>query len=479
MADPTSKLEPGEGRRPHRRSSSALKHSETPNRPSSGPQIFPATVNEQVRPAAETPVEFAALPDGSLIELIESPTDVNETMLAYWRDGDTTYHKRVTVGDKCFVPLPNKKFLLRHIVLPNRAMPYENALTLALRVAQFIHKCVALEPGIDFLLMLFVLSTWITDRLPIAPYLSISGLPQSGKTTLLQVLRLICRRGLLTGDISSAGFYHACDLLQPTLLIDEAGTSGNDAAIRLLLRMGNARDSAVTRKDQIYSVYGPKVIAWLEPPNDAALSSRCVSIQMSESKKGLQRVTAPEIVAEAAELRAQLLRYRFAMFNKVKIQNFSGEEMLPPRRRDLFHCLAATVENMEGCEILLSHFKLNSIYSREPLRAQEDAVLTALFLRIHKKGFQELVMIKDLASGVNNIVELAGAKWRVTPRKVGAVLATFGITDKRRRSDGWMVLLTRADQERIHQLVERHGLDAMKKYTNVGPRDCPLCNPLA
>jgi len=66
----------------------------------------------------------------------------------------------------------------------------------------------------------FVVSTWFIERLAVAPYLALVGLPRSGKTTLLQVLNLLCRRALLTADITSAAFYEVYDafdnLIWPT-----------------------------------------------------------------------------------------------------------------------------------------------------------------------------------------------------------------------------------------------------------------------
>lgn len=43
---------------------------------------------------------------------------------------------------------------------------------------------------------------------------------------MLKILRLLCRRSLLTADVSSAAFYRACGRLIPTLLIDETATAG-------------------------------------------------------------------------------------------------------------------------------------------------------------------------------------------------------------------------------------------------------------
>ena len=76
----------------------------------------------------------------------------------------------------------------------------------------------------------FVVYTWLADRMPTAVYLFLTGLPQSGKTTLLEVFELLCRRPLLVSEITPAAVYEVCPQFGPTLLIDESewdGTEGN------------------------------------------------------------------------------------------------------------------------------------------------------------------------------------------------------------------------------------------------------------
>src|SRR5438128_628820 len=56
---------------------------------------------------------------------------------------------------------------------------------------------------------------------------------------------------------------------------------------------------------------------------------------------------------------------------------------------------------------------------------------------------------------------------RISPRRVGSIVTSFGIQHRRRINSGWLVLLDRSNQVTIHELVERHGLDAIKNnYLN-------------
>jgi hypothetical protein len=147
-------------------------------------------------------------------------------------------------------------------------MPYGYVQELLRRLESLISQCAAVDEKYVRVLADFVLSTWFVDRLEVAPYLSVVGLPQSGKTTLLRALSLVCRRPLLIADITSASFYQACTRFVPTILIDETGSIRSNRTLRHMLRSGTTRDVLAVRKNRTFHCYGAKVISWLEPPND-------------------------------------------------------------------------------------------------------------------------------------------------------------------------------------------------------------------
>jgi hypothetical protein len=108
-------------------------------------------------------------------------------------------------------------------------------------IAALIFACIDIGADDASLIAAFVVSTWFIDTLTVAPYLAVVGPPRSGKTRLLQVLNLICRRPLLTADITSAGFYEVYEKLTPTLLVDETLTVGSRRELFHLLKTGTTR----------------------------------------------------------------------------------------------------------------------------------------------------------------------------------------------------------------------------------------------
>jgi hypothetical protein len=98
-----------------------------------------------------------------------------------------------------------------------------------------------------------------------------------------------------------------------------------------MLRSGTTRDVLAVRKNRTFHCYGAKIISWLEPPDDTALNSRCILIPMFESKSTtLVRADEPNVQRMAADLQAQLLRFRLENYKIVSLPPFSATRSFGP-----------------------------------------------------------------------------------------------------------------------------------------------------
>ena len=328
------------------------------------------------------------------------------------------------------------------------------------RIQLLLQKCLDLEDEYPFLMACFIVSTWLIDRLPIAPYLALVGLPESGKTTALTLLRLLCRRSLLTADITSAAFYRACDLLNPTVLLDETATMGQKQALFHLLRTGTTRDVIALRQNHSYRTYGAKAFTWTELPADEALNSRCIVIPMQETWQAtLERPLDSKIVEAADVLQIDLLMYRFKNYRNLSLPKIPGDERLHSRTRDLYQALALSLGgDSKLCVRLLECFERQQDLNREPLSPRRTAVLEALFERIHTHRGGEGCLIGEFTKEVNCALAQAGERRCLNPREVGGVLTTFGFINRRRTMNGWMMWLSPAAEKRIHFLMTVYGI---------------------
>jgi hypothetical protein len=421
----------------------------------------------------ESYAHSASLPDGTVAELIRDPESPGYTLFACYKDGAISYVDELSTEDEDTLPMPLRR-TLKPLRLPYRAEPAGSLKELVFSITDLIQRCVAISKYQALILAHFVVSTWIVDRLPIAPYVAVVGLPQTGKTTLLRVLALVCRRALLSSDLSVQALCHVCDIIQPTLILDDVPHS-----LCRILRAGNTRNTPVFRGSQSWDLFGPKALAWTSLPDDYALNSRCLIFSMDEAQDTSQliRPDAPEVIAAADDIQAKLLYFRLETLARgngaIEAEHLPQPNMedqdsktpesthtLRPRMRDLYQALATPFANdPDQCRLLEKWMSRADIAHREPLPPEESAVLAALYGVAHQEKQPERPCITDLTHLVNLRLAATHERLRIKPRRIGSVLSSFGISQRCRTSRGWAIWLELDDRKKIHQLADRYGLD--------------------
>jgi hypothetical protein len=376
-----------------------------------------------------------------------------------------TYGTRIKVEEQVFAPLEEDE-LTRHVRFAQFCDWDVSVSILLHKIDSFLSCCLDLDAGHRFLLACFVLSTWVVDRLPVVPILSVVGLSQSGKTTALNALYLLCRRSLVTSDISSAAFKRVCDRLIPTVLIDNTATVGQERKLFQLLRSGTTPGIIGPRLTQSYHTYGAKVVSWTELPDDDSLNSQSIIIPMQESSRtDLKRTTDAKIVLQAYILQGQLLNYRLQKLNSLQVPRIPGAKNLRPRELDLYEALALPIaDDPDACVRLLECMLQQHELHRLSLPPKHAVVLETLFQLIHLYPEQGTLSFSDLAKNVNLNLERAGERFRLTAKGAGSALTSLGLFSARNRvSSGTVGCLDRAERKRIHDLVSRHGMDFLSE----------------
>ena len=429
----------------------------------SKPDVGKAFATDRGSEAPVVQVDFKCCDDGRIIEMIEDADDSSRTLFAVYEGGRIHLTKEVQHRGQRLVPLNRDCNGLGQIRLPHAPASYRSPEELFLRVLGFINSCLELPPVYGALASYFMIYDWVADRMPMAVYLCVTGLPQSGKTTLLEVLELISRRPLLVSEITPAAMYEACSRFSPTLLADENewDNGPSSRALRRLLRAGTSRKLIGKHRGSAAHTFGPKVLCSLELPADAALKTRCVHIPMQESNRlDLRKPSDPMVMQVADELRGALLRYRLENYLEIGPRAPAGAEHLRPRSRDMASSLAGAVRvaDPQYDDFLVCYFRdLHDPETRDVLSSRQSAALAGLFFLVHPVPVLGSVQVGILADKVNEILKSAGEHFSISPRALSPVLDSLGFSQRDKAAAGKKLLLDRETVRAIHNLWHRYG----------------------
>jgi hypothetical protein len=146
--------------------------------------------------------------------------------------------------------------------------------------------------------VLWCATSFLYDFLQIHAYLRITApTKQCGKTTLVNLVALFVRQGLVVaGRVSAAFVYRAIDRLRPTFIVDEAQAIFrkspdvedifNAGHVRSTANVGLAEKVGEEIVDRLFNVFCPKVLALKGKIKDDSLQERIIEIRLSRIREG-------------------------------------------------------------------------------------------------------------------------------------------------------------------------------------------------
>ena len=219
---------------------------------------------------------------GVLVEIIRDPENPSRLAFLHWKNGRATVLHEIRHDGRIFLPPDPTSSSFPDLSLPSGLVPCGEPAELLAEITSTIPSFVKLLPDQLRIIEALVLASWFPDCFEAAPYLWVVGPLGSAKTKLLKLLKCMCRRGLIAGDLRSGSIYQLMDTWNPTLLIDELelGNSGASGELLRILRTGSVPGVPTVRNGVRFSTYGLKVISSRQPIGDAALASRGFVISM-------------------------------------------------------------------------------------------------------------------------------------------------------------------------------------------------------
>jgi hypothetical protein len=399
------------------------------------------------------PTDFRAFSDGTLVELVCSPSNSRPRLLI-WKNGKATIQDEFRRADCSFVPPDLKRSLIEATRLATAISPSATLEDLLQKTQKCVSTYVDLEPQDIRLVCNFVLCTWFADRLTVAPYLWITGPCGAGKTKLLRLMNCLCRRAVLASDISPASLYLLPNAIMPTLLIDEFEPNRQ---LEHYLRCGNTQGGRAIRGGKLYDTFCPKVISSRIATADGALASRAVFISMMPTDRflpELERSTQEEI---ANQFQGQFFRYRLENYSRPLSESVSKRADFTPRMRDLARALAAPLFGHQQFEQqLIEDLQPQNEEAELSLHGEPEwVVATALFAESHHGG---VFTVGDLTIEVNELLGRIGETCLLKPKAVGNYLRSFGFNPLKLGSIGRGLRMTHQLARQVHKLAADLGI---------------------
>jgi hypothetical protein len=230
-------------------------------------------------------------------------------------------------------------------------------------VVRFVRRFVSLTESQARAVALWVAHTHAFDAADCTPYLAVhSAEKQSGKTRLLEVLRLLVFRPWFTGRVTADVLKRKIHAEQPTLLLDEsdaafAGEKEYAEALRGILntgyRRGGAASCCVGKGAEIgykdFSTFCPKAIAGLKGNLPDTVADRSIPIRLKRARRGeVERFREREVQREGSEIVARLAAWSASNLETLRQARPQIPAQLSDRQADVCELLLAIADLAGG-----------------------------------------------------------------------------------------------------------------------------------
>lgn len=381
----------------------------------------------------QSPIYSKKLKSGVALETLYDPENETTSLLVsdHGRIGEVQSYNFL---ENTFTPISPKNELVanQNVRLPSKYTHYGSEAELLEEVRQFIHDYVELSEEFEWIATCYVLFTWVYDCFKELAYLRVLGDYGSGKSRFLNVMYVLCYKGiLLNGASSTAVVFRIIDEIKGTFVLDEADFPFSDTTqdMMKILNSGFQAGYPVYRAEpksaksksfdpKSFDVFCPKVIASREYFKDEALESRCFTYAMSP----LTREDIKENLTDEFDERALLLRNKLLAFRLDKVRENYVIDLpkidMEPRLRQIAGPLHCTFQDLKA-KIQILEFLMGKQKAMKEHRFNsfEGEVLQAIIMALEEE--KEPTM-KLIAAKYNEA--FASEKYFIKPKRAGQVV---------------------------------------------------------
>jgi hypothetical protein len=386
------------------------------------------------------PTLSGILVDGTIFEQIHNPNwDCNEFVMKK-PDGtiETAYRIKDNSNLDKFIPLNKEAISHGIVVLPDGAGISMDPTDLFSKISSFLRKYVDMDENGIGISASYVMMTYLYDKFEKVPYLRFFGLPGTGKSRALLVLRSICYHSMNLGaSQTAANLYRSLSTIRTgTLFLDEANfldTSRTNEFTKLL-NDGYSRDGVVYRCDpktlvsKPYRVFSPKVLANHIEFDDPALESRMLSIELKHTKRGDIPLSIPDLIwsKDAMELRNLLTRYRLDNYHSLDLnRKYSELTLFDHRTQEIILPLLQAQSIAKVPAYFLDYLHQAKMKRHERRIFDEDAIIAEILISLIAEGKSSIAL-----STVQSMAQ-EKAQIEIPYKRLGYQIRLFGANPTR------------------------------------------------
>jgi hypothetical protein len=405
-------------------------------------------------------------PDGAMIELVASSSGLDKPDLLLWDGSKATVGPRVEHGGRIYEAAELAPSLYRALRLPSQCRDYGSARDLLAETADlFKYRLPERESA---LLACFSISTWLADRLPIAPSLVISGPDEELGIDVLHLLSYVCWRSLMLAELTPSSFRSLPMELSLTLLPSQQELKPNmERLLRASIHQGLYLPG---NRGSVVNPYGPKVIFCGDGAAVDALGSGVIQISLAPSLAQSSVLSDQLLCKIAADLQPRLLMYRLKNYGNVRESQVDVSELTFATGRLARTLAGGFPENSELAHDIVQLLRPQD----EEIRGQRfcdvnNVTVEILWAFIHDQK-QRDISVDKLAKTVNALLRSRGEMVGYRTEQIGWKLRDLNIR-RHSTSSGRQVLLGRDTSQRVHQLAKDYDLRGLQIEV-----DCPDCD---
>ncbi len=409
--------------------------------------------------------------DGRILETMFCP-ETQTTSFALWNTEDSEVVTCLSINSgEQLIPYSPQNNLIKHkvILFPSVIGEYGSESELVSKIRAYIHRYVDLTPFFETIAAYYVLFSWVYDGFNELPYLRVKGDPGCGKTRFLLIVGSICYRPIFASGASTMSpIFRMLDTFRGTLVIDESDFRMSDEKAEMvkILNNGNVKGFPVLRSESngkgefnpaAFNVFTPKLIATRRDFDDIALESRCLTEEMGQSKlrSDIPINLGEEYAQEAANIRNQLLKFRFNKLSKCKVDATSVDMEIEPRLNQIFMPLLSIIEDdsaREELKSVLRNFNSDMINRRS---METEAQVLEVIHSLQELDGTRRVSVMDITSRFS---EVFGEEYdrKISNKWIGFVLRKrlFLKTEKHHGT----FVLPESEHGKLQQLYLRYGV---------------------